>query len=222
MLLLLHILFYFQACRSRVGISNLGNTCYMNAVVQSLYQVDEFRDKLESRVPRESDELTVTNALTSLFRQLDEKVTANAKMLAKVCGVNPWVQEDAQEFLLKLFEKIDNDHIESEQDTESPTKAFAGQMVQYIRCKNVNVTKERRENFYDLSVDIVGAVDLEHALDNLFTPDVLEGNNQYKTADHGLQDASKGQYISKLPQVLYVHLKRFSYDFTSDKMSKVD
>jgi ubiquitin carboxyl-terminal hydrolase 7 len=212
---------FFKICCSRIGIANLGNTCYLNSVIQSLYHADEFRDKLECRVVG-GGVFDVSSALVSIFNQLDgEEVTANAKVLVQLCKVNPFIQEDAQEFLLKLFEKIDDDSTASNEKNGSPTDVFAGEMVQYIRCCNVNFTKERKTSFYDLSVDVVGADDLPQALDNLFTPDLLEGDGQYKTAEHGLQDASKGQYISKLPSVLYIHLKRFSYDFTMDKMRKV-
>lgn len=221
-LIQLFVLFCFaKACSSRVGIANLGNTCYMNSVLQSLYHIDEFRDRLESTNDASAAEkLSVAKALLKIFEELDSKLRpASAKALVQLCEVNPFIQEDAQEFLLKLFEKIDREsNILSK---ASPTDVFAGEMVQYIRCKHVNVTKERRENFFDLSVDVMDAQDLLGALDKLFTPDELEGSNQYKTSEYGLQDASKGQYISKLPHALYVHLKRFTYDFDSDKMSKV-
>lgn len=131
--------------------------------------------------------------------------------------MNPGMQEDAQEFLLRLFEKIGDD-LDSD---ENPANIFAGELTHYIICKTVNVTKERKEMFYDMSIDVADSCDVQEAMDKLFTPDILEGDNQYKTKDHGLQDALKGQSISRLPKVLYIHLKRFEYDIETGNMRKI-
>jgi ubiquitin carboxyl-terminal hydrolase 34 len=138
--------------------------------------------------------------------------------LVGALGVDSNTQQDAQEFLLKIFELLDE---ESRLDQESPTNIFRGQTVQCISCSHVNFKKERYEHFYDLSVDIDKAENLVEALDRLFEPCDLSGSNQYRTPDNGLQDALKSQYISKLPNVLFVHLKRFSYDPDSDTMVKL-
>ena len=141
----------------------------------------------------------------------------NAINLALLCNMDPGKQEDAQEFLLRFFEKLED----ALGRDESPTNIFAGEMTQYIRCKNINVIKERKERFYDISINVVDNCDLQQALDSFFKPVILEGDNQYRTKMHGLQDALKGQSISRLPKVLFVHLKRFEYDIETNRMRKI-
>ena len=142
-------------------------------------------------------------------------IAANAINLALLCNMNPEKQEDAQEFLLRLFEKLGDDL-----GYENPTSIFAGEMTQYIRCKNVDIFKERKERFFDISVDISDNRDVQEALDEFFAPVVLEGDNQYKTEVYGFQDALKGQSICRLPKVLFIHLKRFKYDIITGSMQK--
>ena len=202
---------------SKVGIQNLGNTCYLNSVIQNLYHAEDFRNQIIFN--DSNDDSSSICALKNIFNHLNQMITANPIKLIEKCGVNIGVQEDAQEFLLKLFENLEKDIVLV--DGKSPLDVFTGRSVQYISCKNVNYRKEREEKFYDISLDISESSDIIQALHNFFSPVELIGENMYKTPEHGKQDAIKGQYIYNLPDVLHIHLKRFSYDFNTDIMKKV-
>ena len=43
---------------------------------------------------------------------------------------------------------------------------------------------------------------------------MLDGDNKYDAEKHGYQDAKRRLYLGKLPAVLQLHLKRFTYDYT--------
>lgn len=59
------------------------------------------------------------------------------------------------------------------------------------------------------------------SLDKFVAEELMDGDNQWKTDDHGLQDAKKGIKFESFPPVLQLQLKRFDYDFARDTMVKV-
>lgn len=220
--MLFNLFIFLKAGVSRNGIRNLGNTCYFNSIIQSLYNSKEFREAVLS-IDESLEKCTALFELRNLFIQISGTDTANARAFMEVCGLSTGTQEDAQELLLKVFEKIEEMAAGSSTEAEkkaNPLTHFTGEMVQYIKCKHVDVSKEKKDKFYDISIDIGKAADLNEALELHFTPDELKGENKYKTSEHGYQEATKGIYISKAPDVLYIHLKRFEYDFELDKLKK--
>ncbi len=89
-----------------VGISNLGNTCYMNSAIQQLYNLDHFR---ESVMNDNSGEPRV-KAIKYLFSVMSGKEREDKKKLREAAGILGYKgkQEDCSEFIQKLdpiFEK---------------------------------------------------------------------------------------------------------------------
>jgi ubiquitin C-terminal hydrolase len=216
-----------------IGISNMGNTCYASAVLQSLYHADNFRDRLFSEKFTDG---SIGAMLRDMFHQIYQLESSDALIDAKNpdmkaidpslfirgCSINPFIQEDAQEFLLKILDEIDSSAIS--ESANHPAKAsFAGEIMQYIQCDNIPYRKERKETFYDLSVDLPDSEnnDLHDSLTSLFKPDILSGDNKYRAGDNGLQDAKKGISILKLPENLFIHIKRFTFDVEANQLRKV-
>jgi ubiquitin carboxyl-terminal hydrolase 7 len=91
-----------------------------------------------------------------------------------------------------------------------------------LQCVDVPAKRVWEEPFYDLSVDVRGHSRLEGSLDSFMEPEMLKGDNQWKTEEYGRQDARKGMRMVSLPPVLQFHFKRFAYDASTGGMRKIN
>ena len=217
-----------------VGLRNLANTCYMNSVLQSMFHCTSYREKvLETMFLQNS----IGEKITWLFQEMmsddDGIYTADPRQVAQALNLNVGTQEDAQEFMLRLFHDIDDSLLQQEEelnkppsvidDITIPSHIFRGYTEQTIQCINVDFVKKRKQKFLDLTIDIVGFRNLKDALMNMFSqPDLLTGENQYRAMEpYGLQDAEKRLHLISLPQMLCVTLKRFQYENDSGSLKKI-
>jgi ubiquitin C-terminal hydrolase len=158
----------------------------------------------------------------SLSLSLDDRALASLLSIAEGVGVDVRVQEDAEEFYLRLLSHL---------DCSRPVVEV--RLVQSLRCPAANLSRDRDQRFLDLSLHLPppaegegegGGSSLDSALRLHFAPETLSGDNRYRTPHHGLQDAEKGLSLSRdcpLPPVLAVHLKRFSFDPESGASRKL-
>ena len=188
------------------GISNQGNTCYLNAVLQALYHVPGFRDgvldgaKLRRafwrrgpRKPRDS--------LALVFAALNRNTTARTKALTRSLGVDPREQQDAQEYLRMLLEHVDAAMFAGRASTELAITSEEADEV------GENVTRVTNETFLDVSLDLKPT--LREAISAALEPELLA--DKWKTKEHGYRSATRAWRIDDMPQTLVLHLKRFEY-----------
>lgn len=64
---------------------------------------------------------------------------------------------------------------------------FEGHMHMFIECINVDYKSTRRESFMDLQLDVKGCKNIYDSFDKYCEVEVMDGQNQYKTDDHGLR-----------------------------------
>lgn len=81
-------------------------------------------------------------------------------------------------------------------------RLFEGHMHMFIECINVDYKSTRRESFMDLQLDVKGCRDIYSSFDKYCEVEVMDGQNQYQTDEHGMQarHAPAFMLIEKCPE----------------------
>nr|KAF6488350.1 ubiquitin specific peptidase 8 [Rousettus aegyptiacus] len=240
------------------GLRNLGNTCYMNSILQCLcnaphladyfnrncYHEDINRSNLLGHKGEVAEEFgIIMKALwTGQYRYIspkDFKITIG-KINDQFAGYS---QQDSQELLLFLMDGLhedlnkadnrkrhkeeNNDHLDDfkaaeyawqkhKQLNESIIVAlFQGQFKSTVQCLTCHKKSRTFEAFMYLSLPLASTskCTLQDCLRLFSKEEKLTDNNRFYCSHCGARrDSLKKIEIWKLPPVLLVHLKRFSYD----------
>lgn len=135
-------------------------------------------------------------------------------------GTEVFQQQDVQELTRVLFDALE----ECFRGTEVENiidQLYAGELIDYLRCMDVDYQSERVDKFLDFALAILpfGSTEalgsLSECIETYLRPEILDGENKYYAESVGRKvDAIKGLKFSKLPHIMTVQLKRFVYDFT--------
>jgi ubiquitin carboxyl-terminal hydrolase 7 len=132
------------------------------------------------------------------------------------------MQHDAQEFLRVLLDTLEGKMRDAGGELEMGLQAlFQGKMRSTIQCVGVNWATQRIESFYDISLNVKGFGNLGDAFRGEVVEERLEGANQYRTEQLGLQDAILKKEFLSFPDVLQLHLRRFEYSSATQRTCKV-
>ncbi|KAB0796670.1 hypothetical protein PPYR_10731 [Photinus pyralis] len=231
-----------QSTLGKVGLKNLGNTCYMNSVLQALFMTRMFRNDILATTLRELmplfGKLQVLFALLQYSRR--PSLSPNDILtLARPPGFQRGHQHDSSEFLGYLLDtlheqeksmcaaRIDDDD-PAGSNSESPTivqRSFGGRAVTISRCKTCDTQSARADSFRELQLSFpnsLGNHSVQTLLDYYLQPEKLCGDNQYH-CDYcrGLTDGERVTRVEQLPARLVLTLKHFHYDPLSQRRTKL-
>jgi len=135
-------------------------------------------------------------------------------------GSEVFQQQDVQELTRVLFDALE-ETFKGTAVENIIDDLYAGQLIDYLRCLDVDYQSERVDKFLDFSLAIVpfGSDKPMHSLteciEMYLRPEILDGDNKYYAEKYDQKvDAIKGLKFGKLPQIMSVQLKRFVYDFS--------
>ncbi|KAI9011013.1 hypothetical protein CLU79DRAFT_709908 [Phycomyces nitens] len=250
------------------GLKNLGNTCFMNSIIQCLSGTIPlaryFITGTYKKHINPSNPLGTGGALANSFAELlsvmwgdhynfISPVSFRKSLIKFAPQFSGTEQQDSQEFLNFLLDGLHED-INTVTRRPSPTletaeeeaaferlpdwqasgiawekylarnaslivTLFQGQYRSRLRCLSCNTTSTTYNTFMSLSLPIPAkrsgpsSVSLFQCLDYFVKEEVLEKDNSWNCPTcKKHRRATKSLTLSRLPDVLLIHLKRFSFD----------
>ena len=154
-----------------LGLKNLSSLCYMNSVIQQLYMIPLFRRcilnlKINDEEYKSQEKEDVDDLLFQLIKMFYHLTYSNKSFYNPKSFVHSFkdydgnptninIQCDAQEFLTRFMDKLD-DCIKNSSERFLCNNIFGGTTLQQIICTNpdCNNISERRESIIYLSLDI--------------------------------------------------------------------
>jgi ubiquitin C-terminal hydrolase len=217
-----------KAPGTSLGLVNQGATCYMNSFLQQLYHVKGFSNTLLSIDcdVSESDNAGVLFELQVLFGYLrySQKSYCDTISFCKSFKdydgepVKLGEQKDVYEFATMLFDKL-----EMNLDCKALLgKFFGGKLVWQIISTESSYRSEREEPFFILTAEVKDKESLEDSLELYVAGEMLTGDNKIEDSTGKKVDALRRCAIRQLPDVLFIHLKRFEFDLETMNRRKLN
>ncbi|XP_057703169.1 ubiquitin carboxyl-terminal hydrolase 8-like [Corythoichthys intestinalis] len=243
---------------SLTGLRNLGNTCYMNSILQCLcntpnmaeyfnnnyYLEDINRSNILGHKGEVAEEFGVIikalwDGLYKCISPRDFKITIG-KINDQFAG---YEQQDSQELLLflmdglhedlnkadnrKHYKEEENDHLDDQMAADQAWRKhkllnesiivalFQGQFKSTVQCQTCHRKSRTFETFMYLSLPLASTskCSLQDCL-RLFSKEerLTDNNKVFCRHCKAHRDCTKKLEIWKVPPILLVHLKRFSYE----------
>ncbi|KAH9624342.1 hypothetical protein KSS87_007399 [Heliosperma pusillum] len=219
-----------EPCPVGAGLSNLGSTCFLNAIMQCFTHTVPLVEGLQSMKHDASshgkDEFCVLCAVTD---QIEQSLKYSGKIISPynlVDNLNHissffrrYQQEDAHEFLQCLLDKLDDNWSKHESDVKKllPShdslvkQVFGGRLVSQLHCCNCGHNSVSYEPVIDLSLEIDDVDDLESAFRSFTKVENLEDASNCDNCKEKVQ-RKKQLLLDRTPAIAAFHLKRFKSD----------
>ncbi|EAY12997.1 Clan CA, family C19, ubiquitin hydrolase-like cysteine peptidase [Trichomonas vaginalis G3] len=208
-----------------VGFKSAFLLCYVNTDLQFLFHLSKFKKLLFDIPPTKNPPSGVIFTTQRLFYKLMYKSTAcsTTELLTlpefKTYKDYQSQQNDAQEFLADYINLIENE-VKDTQFKGQFNSLFEGKIKKTITCPEINYQTEREEILSELLLPVEGFADIYDSLNQFSDKNTIP---DYVPSVEGAkpQKAIIKHVISKLPDIILVHLARTTYDRTTFQQKKI-
>ncbi|XP_036907310.1 ubiquitin carboxyl-terminal hydrolase 28-like [Sturnira hondurensis] len=219
-----------------VGLKNVGNTCWFSAVIQSLFQLPEFRRVvLSSTVPqnalenctdeREKRNVMFMQELQRLFalmmgsnRKFVDPSSALNLLKGAFQSVEEEEQQDVSEFTHKLLDWLEDAFqltVVADSNLENPmVRLFYGTVLTEGVREGKLFTNTETFGLYPLQVN--GYCNLQECLDGA----MVEGDIELLLSNQSVENGQE-YWFTKLPPVLSFELSRFEFNQSLGQPEKI-
>ena len=216
------------------GLSNLGNTCYMNSTIQCLYSIDELKAALQmySSTSTLDPSAALTMEAKNLFSRLDKSDDSVAPdgflnalrvkypQFAQQGAGGMYMQQDAEEcytqILNSMREKLDGG---SGEDSHACVKELFGiDLETSLKCEETSEESSEKQTVYTLKCNI--SQDVNHLNDGVKLS-LVEDREKMSEALGRMTVFKGNSAITKLPKYLTVQLVRFLYRRDTQQKAKI-
>ena len=207
--------------RAPYGLENLDNTCYMNAVVQSLAACQIFKDKILKKLTSDDTQMIfkdkITKELAILFKTLLSRVAKPTSLFNAICSLPSCKeyankeQQDCFELLVNIMESWSDKH-----NIEILT-LFEGQVMSQVTCVQCRTPSPTWDPILILKLTLgepipndIWCPSIKDMLFDWSLEEALDENNMFKCAECKKTTMKlKRQEISSAPPILVIQIKRF-------------
>ncbi|KRZ66462.1 Ubiquitin carboxyl-terminal hydrolase 37 [Trichinella papuae] len=225
--------------QSPYGFSNLGNTCYMNAILQALLHQKPFAQELwrayeKSRLLLQPDSLL--SHLSNLLRgssgdpsvnKKDVLLSVKNKIASTARQFHGDSEHDAQEFILQLINQL-NDEVRAlnksypENQISNPVfRNFSFAICSYRKCTKCGHTTCSEEEFVDLPLDLHSKLQ-SFSLQKLVEAFFADGTVNRHCDKCNCDEAFAQSRITRLPRILVINVKRHYFNGLSSEIRKAE
>eukprot|EP00743_Colponemidia_sp_Colp-15_P003962 GILK01004274.1.p1 GENE.GILK01004274.1~~GILK01004274.1.p1 ORF type:complete len:2187 (+),score=414.92 GILK01004274.1:440-6562(+) len=218
-----------KASSGFVGLRNLGCICYMNSMLQQFFMVPTLRYGIltvEDNEPDKSESLLYQLQVMFGHLEMSERQDYNPLGLCQAFKdqsgnpINVAIQQDAQEFLNLIFDRLET-RLKGTPQQDLLQQLFGGTTCNQLICKGgCGTVRERNEDFYNISIEVKNQKSVYEGLTKFVSGELL--SDYYCETCARQVETVKRSCLNKLPNILIIHCQRIVFNFDTFMNEKIN